>query len=524
MRPSTYRDGTMRLMPAAATALAALILLHASVPAQGGKPERPAAILLRKLVQVLGSGDQANYARFAARNYAPAALADASAEDQASSLARVYADTGGFVLERVTAASDALVQAEAHDRVAGLRYCLTLKHTASKAGPLVTEFGTRALYPAGPSLADPSPGEVTRTIGALADAYAQRGLFSGVILLAKDEKVIFEKAYGPASIAFDRPMSLATRLNVASIGKSLTGTAIAQLVEAGRLSYDDPVGKILPDYPDKDVRDKATIRQLLSHTSGMGPQDYYERPAWAAARSGLRSLPDYLTLIGGTTIGSEPGKYLYSNSGYVILGAVIERVSGQSFYDYVAGHIFKPAGMTHSFYHEMDAEDPDVATPLTNLFARDGGYIYRLGRPRSAVLELPARGGPQGGAFMTAEDLFAFERALRGGKLIGAASFAAMTTAQSASGAGAQGLSGDVREGLGIEVIVQNGHRLFGHTGGDLGVASFVYWYPDLGYTTIALTNRDPRAARVLANVSRALLTRRTIGGAPPPPQACTPP
>ena len=97
-------------------------------------------------------------------------------------------------------------------------------------------------------------------------------------------------------------------------------------------------------------------------------------------------------------------------------------------------------------------------------------------------------------------------------------------TPASPSGAGAAGLTGDVREGLGIEVITQNGHKLFGHTGGDLGIASMVYWYPGTGYTTILLTNRDPRAARVLANLSRSLLTRQSINGAVPPPQGCEPP
>jgi CubicO group peptidase (beta-lactamase class C family) len=177
--------------------------------------------------------------------------------------------------------------------------------------------------------------------------------------------------------------------------------------------------------------------------------------------------------------------------------------------------------MTHSFYHEMDHEDNDVAVPLTNLFTHDEHYLYRLGTPRNAIYELAAKGGPQGGAYVTARDLFAFKRALLNGTLISPAAVKEMTTPHSASGAGAPGMAGEAREGLGVEVVTRNGHTFFGHTGGDLGVASMIYWYPDTGYTTILLSNRDPRAARVLANMTRALITQKTINGAVAPDYSC---
>ncbi len=480
--------------------------------------------LLASLLEVLATGDQAAYERFIEKNYAPAALADFPAEDQAASLARIYTDTGGFTLERVVGESPQWVQAEARDRMTGIRYCLTLNRSEAGGRELITEFSTRGLYPAGPQLETPTADEVARRVETLVDHYVARDLFSGVILIADDTKVVFRKVYGPASIAYGAPVTLATRFNIASIGKSLTGVAIAQLVDAGKVAYDDAVGKVLPDYPNQDVRDKVTLRQLLAHTSGLGPEDYYEGPLWAL-RPRTRSVADYMKLVVGTPLGGEPGKFHYSNAGYVILGAIIERLTGQSYYDYVRDRIFKPAGMARSFYHDMDQEDPDVAVPLTNLFNKgEKDYIYRLGRPRNATYELAARGGPQGGAYVTADDLFAFEKALRGGKLVSRARFEEMTTAQSPSGAGAGGLVGDVREGLGIEVIRQNGHTFFGHTGGDLGIASMVYWYPDTGLTTIILSNRDPRAARVLTNATRAMITRQTINGAVPPSQQCVPP
>jgi CubicO group peptidase (beta-lactamase class C family) len=481
--------------------------------------------LMQDLVRVLDTGDEAAYDRFVRQNYSPAALKEYPPEDHVAWLARIYTDTGGFAIERMAGEGVTWVQAEARDRITGVRYCLTLDKAKVGDREFISDFNTRGIYPAGPHLRTPNVREVTRTVRSLAREYERRGLFSGVILIAKDDKIIFQEAYGHASLAYNVPMTLDTRLNVASIGKSLTGVAIGQLVDAGKLSYDDTVGKWLPDYPDKDVREKATIRELLAHTSGLGPIDYWQKPEWAAARPRLRSVADYMKLVVGTPIGAEEGKFLYSNSGYVLLGAIIEKVTGQSFYDYVEARIFKPAGMTRSFYHEMDQEDPKVAAPLTNLFTNsDGKEIYRLGRPRNAVYDLGVKGGPQGGAYVTAADLLRFEKALYEGKLVSQERLKEMMTPHSPSGAGAAGLTGEVREGLGIEVITQNGHRLFGHTGGDLGIASFVYRYPELGYTTIALTNRDPRATRILTNVSRSLLTRQSVNGAVPPPQRCEPP
>jgi CubicO group peptidase (beta-lactamase class C family) len=500
----------------------AVVALVAGAEEGAAAPHAPSGrAQLQQLVDQLAVADQAAYERFVRANYSPAALADSSPEDLTSALGRVHMDSGGFTIERVVRETPALVQAEARDRIVGTRYCLTLKRDKA----LIAEFGSKGIYPAGPQLAAPSAEEVAQAMRALAEGFAARGDFSGVVLVAKDDQVVFEHAYGQASPAYAAPMTLDTRLNIASIGKRFTGVAIGQLVDAGNLSYDDTVGKWLPEYPDQAVRDKVTLRQLLSHTSGLGPNDYYEGPLWAGARPRLRSVADYMRLVVGTKIGSEPGQYLYSNSGYVLLGAIIEKASGQDYYDYVRQHIFGPAGMTHSFYHELDHEDPKVAVPLTNLYGKgEDAYIFRLGAPRNATYELAAKGGPQGGAFVTAADLFAFERALRDGKLVSAERLREMDTAQSPSGAGASGLVGDVREGLGVEVIRQNGHTFYGHTGGDLGVASMVYWYPDSGLTTILLSNRDPRAGRVMANVSRALITRQTLNGAVPPAQACVAP
>jgi CubicO group peptidase (beta-lactamase class C family) len=477
--------------------------------------------LLERLVQALNTGDQATFQNFAEANYAPAALNEDDAVNRAAALARIYTDAGGFTDVRTVSQVPTRVQADARARITDIEYCLSLDLLKAEGRDVVMNFTAREMFPASPSLRTPSPHEVQKAVDALASKYAVRGLFSGVILIAYNDNVILRRAYGDARISPRRPMTVDTRLSIASIGKMFTGVGVAQLVDAGKLSYDDTIGKVWPEYPDRDVREHVTIRQLLTHTSGMGPDDYYDHPRYKELLPTLRSVPDYMKLVVGTSRGGKPGEYQYSNSGYILLGAAIERLSGQSYYDYVRDHIFEPAKMSRSVYAMWDEPAPDIARPLTNFFTRnETAYVYRLG-PFNPVVESPPRGGPQGGAHVTADDLLSFATALRSGKLVSPARFNEMTTPRSPSGAGAGGLLGDVREGLGVEVVKRNGHTFFGHTGGDFGVASLLYWYPDTGYTTILLSNRDPRAARVLANFTRALITRESMNGADPPVQEC---
>lgn len=510
-----YASFTALLGAAALASVAAAAAPAAPAPDRSG--------LYGELLRVLNSGDEEQYRRFVRLHYAPESLKDGGEADEVSTLAKIYTDTGGLSPRGSAPAETAdATYGDLTDRTLHMRYCLRVGYSEAEGRSRIAAVSLRGKYPAGADLSDPAPQEVASAVAGVARAFEHRGLFSGVVLVAKGPRVVFEHAYGDASPAFGVAMTPATRLNAASIGKSITGVAIGQLVDAGRLSYDDTVGRWLPDFPDPGVRAKVTVRQLLSHTSGLGPDDYYDDPRWDSMRFRLHDVASYMQISRDAKIGAPPGQYLYSNTGYVILGAIIEKATGQSFYDYVQRHIFDPAGMTASFYHALDAEDRDVAEPLTNAYpSPDGRLRFRLGPPRNAIFELAARGGPQGGVFTTARDLFRFDQALRAGRLVSPGRFAEMTTPVSPAGAGAPGLTGEVREGLGFEVIRQNGHRLIGHTGGDFGVASFTYVFPDSDYTVIALTNRDPRAARVLTNVSRSLLTRRLVDGAPAPPERC---
>jgi CubicO group peptidase (beta-lactamase class C family) len=499
---------------------AAFVLCGAALAQAGGHPDR----LAREAAALIATGDQAAYERFAAGRFAPATPADARAAYQASLLARIYTDTAGFDRLGPARAAPGWVQAEGRARITGVPYCLTVSRTMVGGRAFITQIAARDLYPAGPALRTPAPRELVARLDALARAYERRNLFSGVVLIARNGRVLFRRAYGFASPRLGIAMRADSRLNTASIAKMFTGVAIAQLVESGRISYDDRLGDAWPNFPNPRLR-QATIRQLLSHTSGLGPNDYYDDPRYPELGPRLGNVADYLRLAIDNPVENAPGTYTYSNSGYIILGALVERLSGQDFYSYVRDHIFRPAGMADSFYARADPRRLRTAGSLTNFREQpDHSYLYVLGPPVEAPAMGGSVGGPQGGAWTTADDLYRFSLALRMGRLVRPRTLALMSVPGEHSGVGPRGLLGDAREGLGLEVIANNGHIFYGHTGGDFGIASLLYWYPDTGYTTVILSNRDARAARVLTNASRGLITRHTIGGATPPPDHCTPP
>src|SRR5258705_9931281 len=183
--------------------------------------------------------------------------------------------------------------------------------------------------------------------------------FSGGALIARDGKPIFEKAYGLANKRSNTPNNVKTKFNLGSINKSFTSVAIAQLAQQGKLSFNDPIGKYLPDYPNKTVAAKVTIHQLLTHTSGMRS---YFNDEFMKRRASLRTLADLLPFFFNDPLDFEPGeKMQYSNSGYVVLGLIVERLTKQSYFDYVREHIFKPAGMKNTDSYELEQKVSNLA-------------------------------------------------------------------------------------------------------------------------------------------------------------------
>ncbi len=238
------------------------------------------------------------------------------------------------------------------------------------------------------------------------DAYIRNLDFSGSVLVAKDGEVLFENAYGLASRRYNVPNKITTRFNIGSITKDFTRAAIAQLAQAGKLKVDAPVITYLPDYPNKEWAQKATIDQLVKHTSGLG--DIFTKRFWdtnTIAR--FQKLRDFIDFFGSDPLQFEPGKgQRYSNYGYVVLGAIIEAVSGENYYDYIQKHVFDAVPMRASGFLEYRKPNPDVALGHTKQQLNE----WMETRPPFE------RGIPAGSSFATARDLMLFDRAMRAGK------------------------------------------------------------------------------------------------------------
>jgi len=318
--------------------------------------------------------------------------------------------------------------------------------------------------------------------------------FSGAVLVALDGKSVFHEAYGMANWEKQIPNNLDTKFNLGSMDKMFTAVAIMQLVEQGRISLQAKAGEYLPYYPNREVIDSITIHQLLTHTSGMG--DYFNHESYPDVHNKLRSLDDYLPLFVDTPLLFQPGlKFRYSNSGFIVLGLIIEAVSGESYYDYVRAHIFEPAGMKDTACYEVDAGTPNLAIGYTTYDHEwnDTGVIT------DNSWFIPMRGASAGGGYSTTSDLLAFANALMGQRLLNAESTTLLLK-------GKVDREANVKYAYGFVDSTIAGHRMVGHGGGAEGICSFLNIYPELGYTFIVLTNTDSGCRLVQDHVENAFL------------------
>jgi CubicO group peptidase (beta-lactamase class C family) len=311
------------------------------------------------------------------------------------------------------------------------------------------------------------------SLAARIDAQVARGRFDGSVLLARlDGTALLRRSWGTADRTRNLPITPETRFALASMGKMFTAIAMAQLVEQGRVALDSPIARYVPDYPNRDFATRATVRQLLNHTSGLGA---YWGPEFERRRTQLLTPADHLPLFVNDSLPFAPGaRFRYSNAGFQVLGLIVERVAGMSYYDYVQRNIFDRAGMRSSGYYPPGGETPEgVATGYT---AGPTGAL----RDNNGIREV--RGGPAGGGLSTVDDLLRFARALESGQLVRRETLAQWTSGQSDNG----------RYGFGFMAMQQGGSRAYGHNGGAPGMATWFLVYPDRQLVLIALTNRDP--------------------------------
>jgi CubicO group peptidase (beta-lactamase class C family) len=334
-----------------------------------------------------------------------------------------------------------------------------------------------------PQAVTPSPVSQTtlvRRLSSAVDSLANLGEFSGVVVLAKAGVPVYQSAHGLADRARRIPNNLETAFNIGSINKIFTEVAILQLAAAGKLDLDSTIAKYWPDYPNQEVARRVTIRQLLRHSSGIGG-NIFDPPA-TGKRNDIRTLQDYLPLFVKEPLQFEPGsRNEYSNAGYVVLGLLIERLSGQDYYSYVKEYIFDPAAMTRTGSYFVDSLPPNTAIGYTR-----GGRTTSADAPvRPNTDELPGRGSSAGGGYSTAQDLLEFLKALREHRI--------------AKGPPA---------GLGI-------------AGGSGGLNAVVEGALPGSYDLVVLANLDPPAAERVARLVRDWLgvrDQRILRAQPPSP------
>src|SRR6185295_16380809 len=155
------------------------------------------------------------------------------------------------------------------------------------------------------------------------------------------------------------------------MNKMFTSVAIALLVERGKLSFDDPLSKFLPDFPTKEAAEKIRIKHLLTHTSGLG--SYFNQKFIESSRARFRTVDEFMTLAKDEKLAFEPGtRWAYSNTGMLVLGKVIEVVTGGSYFDYIRENVYKPAGMVNSESYELDLVNPNLAVGYEKEFTAAG--------------------------------------------------------------------------------------------------------------------------------------------------------
>lgn len=316
------------------------------------------------------------------------------------------------------------------------------------------------------------------TLDGFAQGLESADRFSGVILVAQDGQVVFEKAYGKLDEKQEAPITTETRFNLASAGKMFTAVAVLQQIAHGRLSLDTPVGEVLKDYPNREFAEKVTVRHLLTHTAGAGDIDELFGAENVGIRTRVRSVAQMLALHGERAPAFPPGsKQEYGNFGHVVLGRMIEVLSGEDFESYLRRHVFDPAGMSHTGFAECANDSVDIAR----------GYATVGGKRVSNCLTQPGRGFPAGGEVSTADDMLRFVRALQEGRLLPAGLFSEATQTQR----GFMGM-GFFATGYGPDVPRRDFR--WGHAGSSDGICTDVRIYPETGETIIVLSNRDAPA------------------------------
>ncbi len=500
----------------AAAVLASLLLVQTSLAtaqqrqaaAAAELPLTPVGQVVRRFFGALNAGEPGAMLDFVRANYSEQSLRETTAEELAAYFAKLYRQSGGVEVLSVSPDSNERflvldVRSRRGPHWARMFFSLSRAQTGklSEVGMFPIRDPRAAREDAWPT-AKLGERAVVREIARRVGKEAAEDRFSGVVLVAKGDRVIFERAYGMADKVFNVPNRADTKFNLGSMNKMFTSVAVAQLVEAGKLSFEDTVAKLLPEYPNRQAAEKITVHHLLTHTSGLG--DFFDNPEFRPYRQRYRNPRDYFRLFAERPLRFEPGtRFGYSNAGFVVLGAIVESVSGQNYFDYVREHVYKPAAMRDSGSYELTEVVPNLAAGYGRFEDDPLGIDPR----RSNTAFLPWKGSPAGGGYSTAPDLLKFARALRSHKLVGAR----MTELITAPKTKMAGAARPGQYGYGFVVEEMAGKELRGHGGGgaNSGINSDMRMFWDGSYTVIVTGNYDAPAADELTHRLCEFLARQ---------------
>ncbi len=443
----------------------------------------------RELAEVLATGDDGQIRKFVQNTFTEGFLTAIPIERHVEILGRAARQHGAWEIVAFTPLSPTGVAASARSRKTGEWFRVVV----NVDGRPPYKIASIGISPGGPPVEIPS-GEITdeklmESLRSLVETVAAADRFSGAVLLARGEKILLEGAWGLACRRFDVPNRVDTRFNLGSMNKMFTAVAVAQLVERGLLSFDDPLSRYLEGWLPDEIASKVRIRHLLTHTSGLG--SYFNDRFMNSSRLLYRELKDYRPLVEGETLAFEPGsRWQYSNTGFLLLGAVIESVTGGSYFDYVRENVYRPVGMNDSDCYDMDIPVPNLAL---------GYFRDEQGVLRENTLMHVVRGGPAGGGYSTVGDLHRFALALLQGKLLSARMTELLTTAKPEENSPEYGY------GFGVEADPP----MFGHTGGFPGISARLSIYPGDGYILAVLSNYGAGSQEIAGHFRALLYARR---------------
>jgi len=315
----------------------------------------------------------------------------------------------------------------------------------------------------------------------IVQSYVAGNHFMGTVLVAKDDQVILSKGYGSANLEWNIPNTPSTKFRLGSITKQFTAACILLLEERGKLKIEDPVSKYMADAPP--AWDKITIYHLLTHTSGI--PNFTSFSDYSTTEALPSSAEKTVSRFRDKPLDFEPGsKFSYSNSGYVLLGYLIEKISGQSYDKFLQENIFTPLAMKDSGYDSNSA----VITRRAAGYAPGGSS----GLVNAGFVNMTIPGGA-GGLYSTTEDLLKWERGLFGGKVLTAGSLQKMTTPFKDEYA------------FGLLVRAERDRKQFWHNGGIEGFNTSMAYYPDSKVVVAVLANvNDPSPDAMLPKLAAA--------------------